>query len=80
MKRVYLTHLVKKNLPEPLGETYVPYVPISLDGRWWSIITDTKGDDDGTGVFEKCFIGIDATEEEHAIIEADESILRIDNL
>jgi len=81
MMAIYLTKMVKVIYPEPLGETYVPYTStVSLEGKQWKIVADTTGDTNGTGIYEKCFLMIDLTDEDNAILEADNDILRIDTL
>lgn len=91
-KRVYLTKVVRIDRPGPEGEmipTNLPYLaslpidPASADDPYhWDVVYDDKGDEDGIspGVHETCFVGVYTTPENHAILEADPEITRVDNI
>jgi len=88
-KRVYLTKVVKVIKPEPFGECQVPYLaslpidPTDPDDPYhWDVIYDHNGDVGGItpGIHERCVVGVYTITENHALLEADPEITRIDNL
>jgi hypothetical protein len=90
-KRVYLTKVVfvDKVIAGEVIPTQVPYLaslpidPTGPDDPYeWDVIYDDKGDEDGVtpGHHDKCMVGVYTTLENHALLEADPDILRIDNL
>lgn len=86
-KRVYLTKVTTVTRPDPIGEVQVPYLatlPIDPSGPTdpyhWDVVYSSDGDDNGTGQYSSCFVGVYTTDENHAILEADPDITRIDDL
>lgn len=88
-KRLYITKVVKVDGPEPIGKVQVPYLanlPLGPSGPndpyHWDVIYDSKGDPDGEtpGTHDKCIVGVYTTPENHAILESDVDLIRIDNL
>lgn len=86
-KRLYLTKVVPFQYPEPMGLTYVPYLsslPLKKNGDpyHWDVLYDKSGDADGQtpGYYQRCLVAVYAEDSDHAILEADPEILRIDNI
>lgn len=87
-KRVYLTKVVKITNPV-LGEVQVPYLaglsldPVSpSDPYHWDVVYDSEGDPEGAtpGIHHTCMVGVYTTLDKHAQLEADNDIIRIDNI